>query len=81
MPILELKEKIHQQVDLLTEEADLEDLQKTIYLFLQNRQVKLNHSAEFLADLANRAEEAQKGNLSGITTETLKEKMAQWITK
>ncbi len=68
MPVLELKEKIHSQVDMLTEESDLEDLEKTIFIFLENRQVRLNYSTEFLNELKQRSDEAQKGSLSGITT-------------
>ncbi len=81
MAVFELKEKIHRQVDLLTEETDLEDLEKTFFIFLENRQVKHNYTPEFLIGLENRSDEAQKDNLSGIATDELKEKMLQWTNK
>ena len=82
MQVIELREKIHEQVDLLTEENDLEDLARTISIFFENRQVKSNHhSAAFLAELETRAIEAQKGGMFGISTSELTEKMQQWITK
>ncbi len=81
MAAVELREKIHRQVDLITEETDLEDLEKTLFIFLENRQVKQNYSPAFLIDLQNRSEEAQEGRWEGITTNELKEKMQQWTTK
>ena len=51
MAAVELREKIHRQVDLITEETDLEDLEKTLFIFLENRQVKQNYSPAFLIDL------------------------------
>ena len=81
MSVLELKEKIHSQVSLLTEEQDLEDLYETICLFFENRQINVVHSDTFLADLERRAQQAQNGELTGITTEELKIKMQEWLTK
>lgn len=81
MLVTELREKIHEQVDLLTEENDLEDLARTISIFFENRQVKSNYSTTFLLDLENRAKNAQSGKIVGVTTGELKEKMRQLIIR
>jgi hypothetical protein len=79
MSVVELKEKINHQIDLLTEPQDLEDLYETICLFFDNRQVMTNYSLEFLNDIEIRSKAAQEGNVKGIDTHQLKDKMKQWL--
>jgi hypothetical protein len=81
MSVAELKGKIQDQIDLLTEEKDLEDLYETICLFFENRQINVIYSDDFVSDLEQRATEAHQGIRKGITTEALKAQMKEWLTK
>lgn len=80
MSVGELKEQMHRQIDLLSDEHDIEDLSATINLFFNTREIHFdsNHP-DFVAYLQKSLESARQQ--PGIDTGELREKMQEWRTK
>jgi hypothetical protein len=80
MSVIELKEQMHRQIDLLNDEHDIEDLSATINFFLNSREIHFdsNHP-DFVTQLEKSLEDANKH--PGISTEALRGKMKEWLTK
>ena len=79
MSAIELKEKIHQQIDLLTDEQDIEDLYANLSFFFQSREIHFDsNSPEFLKTL--NASLQQNPN-EGINSEEIRNKFKEWLIK
>ncbi len=79
MSVLELKARIHQQVDLLTDSQDIEDLYANIIFFFQSREISFDsNSPQFLQTL-NRS--LQQNHEQGIDSKQLRNKVKEWLSK
>lgn len=80
MSVAELKEQMHRQIDLLNDENDIEDLSATIEFFFNSREIHFdsNHP-DFISQLEKSLDDAQ--NQGGISTDQLRGKMKEWLTK
>ncbi|WP_428655940.1 hypothetical protein [Runella sp.] len=80
MSALEIKELIHRQVDLLTDNEDIEDLYATINLFFESRDIHFDsNNPGFVEKLSLSLQNAE--HISAISTAELKNKMQEWRTK
>ena len=79
MSVLELKQKIHQQIDLLTDLQDIEDLYANLNFFFQSREIHFeSNSAGFVKKLND---SLQQNPAEGINSQELRIKVKEWLTK
>ncbi|MEI7581344.1 hypothetical protein [Runella sp.] len=79
MSAIELKEKIHQQIDLLTDAQDIEDLYANLSFFFQSREIHFDsNSPEFVKKL--NASLQQNPN-EAINSDELRNKVREWLIK
>ncbi|MFN8354575.1 MAG: hypothetical protein U0Y10_09020 [Spirosomataceae bacterium] len=79
MSVLEIKEKIHQQIDLLTDEQDILDLYANLNFFFQSREIHFDSNApDFVGKLKNSLGQNPE---EGISSEQLRQKVKEWLTK
>lgn len=79
MSVVELKEKIHKQIDLLTDEQDIEDLYANLSFFFQSREIHFDsNSPEFVKTLHASLQQNPK---EAINSEELRNKVKVMITK
>ncbi|MCP1383321.1 hypothetical protein [Runella salmonicolor] len=79
MSAVELKAKIHQQIDLLTDEQDIEDLYANLSFFFQSREIHFDsNSPEFLKTLNDSLQQNPK---EGINSDELRNKVREWLIK
>lgn len=79
MSALELKEKIHQQIDLLTDEQDIEDLYANLSFFFQSREIHFDsNSPEFVKTLTA---SLQQNPTEAISSDELRNKVREWLIK
>ena len=80
MTTLEMKEKMHRQIDILTEAEDISDLFETMSFFFNHRDISIDTNSPIIIEkLKNSLENIHRQE--GITTEELKVKMQEWLTK
>ena len=73
MSAVELKEKIHQQIDLLTDEQDIEDLYANLSFFFQSREIHFDsNSPEFVKRLNTSLQQNPK---EAINSDELRKKV------
>jgi Tfp pilus assembly pilus retraction ATPase PilT len=79
MSTIELKEKIHQQIDLLTDEQDIEDLYANLSFFFQSREIHFDsNSPEFVKTLNASLQQNPK---EAINSDELRKKVRKWLIK
>jgi uncharacterized membrane-anchored protein len=79
MSVIELKQKMHSQIDFLFEQSDIEDLAANMEYFFQNRQIYFDsNSPIFIKNLNASLEQNVE---MGIDSLELKQKVKQWLTK
>ena len=79
MSIIELKQKMHSQIELLLDKEDIEDLAANMDYFFQNRHISFDsNSSEMLGTLNNSLQQDFK---QAITSDELRQKVKQWLTK
>lgn len=79
MSAIELKEKIHQQIDLLTDAQDIEDLYANLSFFFQSREIHFDsNSPEFVKKLNASLQQNPK---RGINSDELRNKVREWLIK
>lgn len=79
MSAIELKEKIHQQIDLLTDAQDIEDLYANLSFFFQSREIHFDsNSPEFVKKLNASLQQNPK---QGINSDELRNKVREWLIK
>lgn len=79
MSAIELKEKIHQQIDLLTDEQDIEDLYANLNFFFQSREIHFDsNSPEFVKTLNASLQQDPK---EAINSDQLRSKVREWLIK
>ena len=79
MSAVELKEKIHQQIDLLTDEQDIEDLYANLSFFFKSREIHFDsNSPEFVKTL--NAYLQQNPN-EAINSDQLRNKVREWLCR
>lgn len=77
MSAIELKEKIHQQIDLLTDEQDIEDLYANLNFFFQSREIHFDsNSPEFVKTLNASLQQDPK---EAINSDQLRSKVREWL--
>lgn len=79
MSAIELKEKIHQQIDLLTDAQDIEDLYANLSFFFQSWEIHFDsNSPEFVKKLNASLQQNPK---QGINSDELRNKVREWLIK
>jgi Tfp pilus assembly pilus retraction ATPase PilT len=79
MSVIELKEKIHQQIDLLTDKQDIEDLYANLSFFFQSREIHFDsYSPEFVKTLNASLQQNPK---EAINSDELRNKVREWLIK
>lgn len=79
MSVLELKEKMHQQIDLLTDEQDIEDLYANLNFFFQSRELHFDSNSPKFVNQLNDA--LQQNPNEGINSEQMRKKIKEWLIK
>ena len=83
MSAIELKQKMHNQIELLFDASDIEDLAANdlaanIEYFFQNRSIHFDsNTTEFVKKLGNSLQQDPK---SGINSRELRQSVKQWLT-
>ena len=77
MSVSELKEKIHNQVDLLTDSQDIEDLYANISFFFQSREIYFDSNSPDFVEKLNHS--LKQNPAEGISSEQLRNKVKEWL--
>ena len=81
MSVADLKTIMHRRIDLLTDDATVVDLFKTMNSFLEGRSVPFDsNSPELVAQLKRVLANMASGQ-HGVSTDELITKMEQWRTR
>ncbi|AYQ34559.1 hypothetical protein DTQ70_21400 [Runella sp. SP2] len=79
MSVIELKEKIHQQIDLLTDEQDIEDLYANLNFFFQSREIHFDSSTPAFVQTLTTS--LQQNPAEGVRSDELRNKVNEWLSK
>ena len=78
MSAIELKQKMHNQIELLFDASDIEDLAANMEYFFQNRSIHFDsNTIEFVKKLGNSLQQDPK---LGINSRELRQSVKQWLT-
>lgn len=79
MSVIELKEKIHQQIDLLTDEQDIEDLYANLSFFFQSREIHFDSSTPAFVQTLTTS--LKQNPADGVRSDELRNKVNEWLSK
>lgn len=82
MSIAELKQEMHNQIDILTDKNDIEDLYDTINRFFSYRDTNFdNSSPEMLEMLGKSLNYLNSKDFKGISADEALNRIDKWLTK
>lgn len=79
MSVIELKEKIHQQIDLLTDKQDIEDLYANLSFFFQSREIHFDSNSPAFVQTLHAS--LQQNPNEGVSSDELRNKVKEWLIK